>query len=77
MGLNGLRSQGVRIAIDDLDPGYSSPGHLQELPVDIVKIDGSFIKGIEVDSVSEAIVLAGAKTPAFPLPDYSSEAPAE
>lgn len=56
--LDGLRKLGVQIAIDNFGTGYAALSLLQDLAVDIVKIDGSFVKGIEVGSVSEAIVLA-------------------
>lgn len=56
--LGRLRASGVRIAIDDFGTGYAALSLLQDIPIDIVKIDASFVKGIEVGSVSEAIVLA-------------------
>ncbi|MGY4645369.1 putative bifunctional diguanylate cyclase/phosphodiesterase [Cellulomonas sp. URHB0016] len=39
-----LRTHGVRVAIDDFGTGYSSLAYLQDLPVDIVKIDGAFTR---------------------------------
>ena len=56
--LSNLRETGVRIAIDDFGTGYATLSSLQGLPVDIVKIDKSFIRGMETGSVSEAIVQA-------------------
>jgi diguanylate cyclase (GGDEF)-like protein len=56
--LHSLREMGIGIAIDDFGTGYAALSLLQDLPVDTVKIDKAFVKGIEADSASEAIVRA-------------------
>jgi diguanylate cyclase (GGDEF)-like protein/PAS domain S-box-containing protein len=47
--LGRLRQLGVRLAIDDFGTGYASLAYLRELPVDIIKIDPSFVAGLGTD----------------------------
>lgn len=54
--LTELNSMGVKLAIDDFGTGYSSMAYLKQLPVDELKVDKSFIIGLDKDKSNDAIV---------------------
>ncbi len=56
--LNELRKLGVRVAIDDFGTGYSSLVYLRRFPVQVVKLDRSFVSGVPTSSDDAAIVSA-------------------
>jgi diguanylate cyclase (GGDEF)-like protein len=56
--LQTLRRQGIRIAMDDFGTGYSSLSYLRRFPFDKIKIDQSFVKGIESSEECRTIVRA-------------------
>jgi EAL domain-containing protein (putative c-di-GMP-specific phosphodiesterase class I) len=56
--LRRLRSAGVRIAVDDFGIGYSSLLYLRMFPIDLVKIDRTFVQGVGLHVEDMAIVSA-------------------
>ncbi|MBA2780418.1 sensor domain-containing phosphodiesterase [Billgrantia kenyensis] len=54
--LDSLIEAGIRIAIDDFGTGYSSLAYLQDIPAQVVKIDRSFIKGLDDTPRSRTLV---------------------
>ncbi len=56
--LEALKALGTTIAMDDFGTGYSSLAYLQKLPIDVLKIDRSFVSGMLADRDKIAIVRA-------------------
>jgi len=56
--LNELHSMGCTISLDDFGTGYTSMSYLTQLPIDVVKIDRSFIQNIATDNTTRSVVNA-------------------
>ena len=56
--LEALAALGVHIALDDFGTGYSSLAHLRQFPVDVLKIDRSFVERVETNDREQQIVAA-------------------
>jgi EAL domain-containing protein (putative c-di-GMP-specific phosphodiesterase class I)/GGDEF domain-containing protein len=54
--LSSLRAHGVRVAIDDFGAGAASYSYLKNLPIDIVKIDGSFVRGAMQSAFDRSVI---------------------
>jgi EAL domain-containing protein (putative c-di-GMP-specific phosphodiesterase class I) len=59
--LTSIKRPGLRIALDDFGTGFTSFSMIRELPLDMLKLDKSLIRGIGVDAVDEHIILASIK----------------
>ena len=56
--LQGLKDMGIQIAVDDFGTGYSSLSYLKRFPIDMLKIDRTFVQGIPNDRSNAAITTA-------------------
>jgi diguanylate cyclase (GGDEF)-like protein/PAS domain S-box-containing protein len=56
--LRDLSGEGLRVAIDDFGTGYSSLDQLRRMPVDVVKVDRSFVQGMSDDPTDRELVAA-------------------
>ncbi len=56
--LEGLRKRGIRVAVDDFGTGYASLAYVRQFPMDTLKIDRQFVRGLPVDAENAAISAA-------------------
>ncbi|MDO4967073.1 MAG: EAL domain-containing protein [Lachnospiraceae bacterium] len=55
--LDKIKALGVKIALDDFGTGYSSLNHVREIPIDVIKIDQTFVRNLDTDEYAKSFVL--------------------
>jgi EAL domain-containing protein (putative c-di-GMP-specific phosphodiesterase class I) len=56
--LRALKALGINLAIDDFGTGYSSLGYLQQFPIDVLKIDRSFVEAVGIEETDPVLARA-------------------
>lgn len=54
--LGDIKKLGIRIALDDFGTGYSSLNHIREIPLDVIKVDQTFVKDLATDQYAQSFV---------------------
>lgn len=54
--LDNIKKLGVKIALDDFGTGYSSLNHIREIPIDIIKVDQTFVQDLTSDGYAKAFI---------------------
>ena len=54
--LESIKKLGVKIALDDFGTGYSSLNHIREIPIDVIKVDQTFVRNLENDDYAKAFI---------------------
>jgi len=54
--LDSIKALGVKIALDDFGTGYSSLNHIREIPIDVIKVDQTFVRNLENDEYAKAFI---------------------
>ncbi len=54
--LGRIKKLGIRIALDDFGTGYSSLNYIKEMPLDVIKVDQTFVRDLDKDSYAQAFV---------------------
>ena len=54
--LGRIKDLGIRIALDDFGTGYSSLNHMKEMPLDVIKVDQTFVRDLDRDSYAQSFI---------------------
>ncbi len=54
--LGSIKQLGIRIALDDFGTGYSSLNHIREIPLDVIKVDQTFVTDLATDTYAQSFV---------------------